>query len=134
MGGTVPKSYYFSNQAKFDTSNKKSVSVGRGSKEHLEFKVDKPNSIIKYLILLEELENRALHLIWYCFYSCRWEFQCDDGDIAFAVYLKKGNEMIAVVPHERVDCLNSAEEGEIPCEETGLCKATFHRLVTASLY
>ena len=29
--------------------------------------------------------------------------------------------MIPVVPHERVDCLASAEEGEIPCEETGLC-------------
>ena len=57
------------------------------------------------------------------FLCCRWEFKCDDGDIAFAVYLKKGNEMIAVVPHERVDCLNSAEEGEIACEETGLCKA-----------
>ena len=38
--------------------------------------------------------------------------------------------MIAVVPHERVDCLNSAEEGEIPCEETGLCKTTFDSLVT----
>ena len=48
MGGPVPKSYYFSNQGKFDTSNKKSVSVGRGSKEHLEFQVTKPNSIIRY--------------------------------------------------------------------------------------
>jgi len=44
------------------------------------------------------------------------------GDIAFAVYRKKNEELIPVVPHGRVDCHMSPEEGEIDCEYCGLCK------------
>lgn len=45
MGGEVPKSYYFS--GKPDTSNKKSLTITSGSKEHLEFKVDHPGDVLK---------------------------------------------------------------------------------------
>lgn len=31
--------------------------------------------------------------------------------------------MIPVVPHERVDCHVSSEEGEIHCDGTGVCKS-----------
>jgi metal transporter CNNM len=96
MGGEVPKSYYFS--GKPDTANKKSLSISSGSKEHLEFKVDQVGAILK------------------------WDFHSEDSDIAFAVYRKQGGELIPVVPHERVDCDMAAEEGEIHCEETGVCK------------
>ncbi len=96
MGGEVPKSYYFS--GKPDTANKKSLSISSGSKEHLEFKVDQVGAILK------------------------WDFHSEDSDIAFAVYRKQGGELIPVVPHERVDCDMAAEEGELHCEETGVCK------------
>lgn len=45
MGGEVPKSYYFS--CKPDTANKKTLSVSSGSKEHLEFQVEKAGSVLK---------------------------------------------------------------------------------------
>lgn len=45
MGGEVPKSYYFS--GKLDTANKKSLSISRGSKEHLEFNVTEAKSMLK---------------------------------------------------------------------------------------
>jgi hypothetical protein len=45
MGGEVPKSYYFS--GKPDTANKKSLSISSGSKEHLEFKVERSGDILK---------------------------------------------------------------------------------------
>lgn len=49
MGGTVPKEYYFSNHAKFDPTNKKSLTVGSGSKEHLEYQVTDRISAIWYV-------------------------------------------------------------------------------------
>jgi hypothetical protein len=49
MGGVVPKSYYFS--SKHDTTNKKSLSISRGSKEQLEFQVKEASSILKYVSL-----------------------------------------------------------------------------------
>jgi hypothetical protein len=59
------------------------------------------------------------------FYSNkRWDFHSEESDIGFAVYLKEGSELIPVVPPERVDCHMSAEEGEIPCDSTGVCKST----------
>ncbi|KZS17843.1 putative SEC14 protein 2 [Daphnia magna] len=94
MGGEVPKSYYFS--CKPDTANKKTLSVSSGSKEHLEFQVDKAGSVLK------------------------WNFHCEDGDIVFAVYRKQGSALIPIVPADRVDCQMSPEEGELDCDETGV--------------
>ncbi|XP_045023326.1 SEC14-like protein 2 [Daphnia magna] len=99
MGGEVPKSYYFS--GKPDTSNKKSLTITSGSKEHLEFKVDHQGDVLK------------------------WNFHCEDSDICFAVYRKRDNELIPIVPHEKIDCQMSAEEGEINCDETGVYVVEF---------
>uniref|UniRef100_A0A0P5RR80 Cral/trio domain-containing protein n=1 Tax=Daphnia magna TaxID=35525 RepID=A0A0P5RR80_9CRUS len=99
MGGEVPKSYYFS--CKPDTANKKTLSVSSGSKEHLEFQVDKAGSVLK------------------------WNFHCEDGDIVFAVYRKQGSALIPIVPADRVDCQMSPEEGELDCDETGVYVVEF---------
>uniref|UniRef100_A0A0P5M7D1 Cral/trio domain-containing protein n=1 Tax=Daphnia magna TaxID=35525 RepID=A0A0P5M7D1_9CRUS len=93
MGGEVPKSYYFS--GKPDTTNKKSLTISSGSKEHLEIQVKDAGALLK------------------------WDFHSEDSDIAFAVYYKKGSELVPVVPHDRVDCHMAAEEGEIQCDEAG---------------
>ena len=53
---------------------------------------------------------------------CRWSFHSEDSDIAFAVYQKQGSELITIVPRDRVDCHMYCEEGEISCDETGVCK------------
>jgi metal transporter CNNM len=45
MGGKVPKSYYL--RYKPDTANKKSLSIPKDSKEHLEFPVKEAGSILK---------------------------------------------------------------------------------------
>lgn len=45
MGGEVPKSCYFS--CKPVTTNKKTLSVSSGSKEDLEFPVEKAGSVLK---------------------------------------------------------------------------------------
>ncbi|XP_046460719.1 SEC14-like protein 2 [Daphnia pulex] len=100
MGGVVPKSYYFSGN-KPDVGNKKSLSISRGSKEQLEFQVNQASSILK------------------------WDFHSEESDIGFAVYRKEGSELIPVVPPERVDCHLSAEEGEIPCDSTGVYVVEF---------
>ncbi|XP_046460752.1 SEC14-like protein 2 isoform X2 [Daphnia pulex] len=94
MGGKVPKSYYFS--YKNDTTNKKSLSIPKDSKEQLEFQVKKAGSILK------------------------WDFHLEEGDIAFAVYRMEGSEFISIVPPNRVDCDMSTEEGEIRCDEPGV--------------
>ena len=47
MGGEVPKSYYFS--GKPETTNKKSLTVSSGSKEHLEFKIEHAGAVLKYI-------------------------------------------------------------------------------------
>jgi metal transporter CNNM len=52
----------------------------------------------------------------------RWDFHTEEGDISFAVYKKQGSELIAIVPPDRVDCDMSSEEGEIHCNEPGVCK------------
>ncbi|XP_046633856.1 SEC14-like protein 2 [Daphnia pulicaria] len=94
MGGVVPKSCYFS--CKPDISNKKSLSISRGSKEHLEFPVKEAGAVLK------------------------WDFHTEESDIGFAVYRKQGNELIAIVPSDRIDCDMSTEEGELQCDEPGV--------------
>nr|CAH0109545.1 unnamed protein product [Daphnia galeata] len=79
-----------------DTRNKKPLSISRGSKEQLEFQVKQAATVLK------------------------WDFHSEDSDIAFAVYRKQGNELIPIVPHDRVDCDVSPEEGEIDCYDTGI--------------
>ncbi|EFX85360.1 hypothetical protein DAPPUDRAFT_300433 [Daphnia pulex] len=100
MGGLVPKSYYFSCN-KPEIGNKKSLSIPRGSKEQLEFQVKEASTVFK------------------------WDFHSEGSDIGFAVYRKEGSELIPVVPHDRVDCHLSAEEGEIPCDSTGVYVVEF---------
>lgn len=99
MGGEVPKSYYLN--GKSSTNDKKCLSISSGSKEHLEFQVKNAGTILK------------------------WDFHSEESDIAFAVYRKQGNEMIPVVPHDRVDCHMSPEEGEIYCDYAGVYVAEF---------
>ena len=53
---------------------------------------------------------------------CRWDFHSEESDIGFAVYWKKGTELLPIVPRDRVDCHLSPEEGEIRCDEPGVCK------------
>ena len=48
MGGQVPKELYLSNHAKFDPTNKKSLTIGSGSKEQLEYQVNDRESAIWY--------------------------------------------------------------------------------------
>jgi hypothetical protein len=52
----------------------------------------------------------------------RWDFHLEEGDIAFTVYRMEGCEFISIVPPNRVDCDMSTEEGEIRCDEPGVCK------------
>nr|CAH0109544.1 unnamed protein product [Daphnia galeata] len=96
MGGEVPRSYYLN--GKSSTSDKKPLSICSGSKEKLEFEITKAGSVLK------------------------WDFHSEESDIAFAIYRKQGNELISVVPHDRVDCHMSPEEGEILCDYVGVCK------------
>lgn len=60
----------------------------------------------------------------YLFVFCcsRWDFHSEEGDITFAIYRKKEGEMIPVIFYDRVDCDMSTEEGEIRCDENGVCK------------
>ena len=51
----------------------------------------------------------------------RWEFYTDDSDIAYAVYIKKGSDLVPVVPTERVDSHITNEEGELHCDGAGTC-------------
>ena len=49
MGGKVPKELYLSKyHAKFDPTNKKSLTIGSGSKEQLEYQVNDRESAIWY--------------------------------------------------------------------------------------
>lgn len=95
MGGEVPKSYYLIG-GKSDINNKDYLTISHGAKEQLKFEVKKPASILS------------------------WEFHSEDSDIAFAIYRKQGNELIPIVPHDRVDCHLSPEIGEIDCDEAGV--------------
>ena len=47
MGGTIPKSYYFSNQPKSESVNGKSLAVPNRSKQQLEFQVSIPGSTLR---------------------------------------------------------------------------------------
>ncbi|KAI9561415.1 SEC14-like protein [Daphnia sinensis] len=94
MGGQIPKSYYLSRT--LDTINKSCLTVSNGCKEQLEFQVTQAGDILK------------------------WDFHSEGGDIAFAVYRKEDSQLIAVVPHDRVDCHITPEEGEIHCDHTGV--------------
>ncbi|XP_057372015.1 SEC14-like protein 2 [Daphnia carinata] len=99
MGGEVPKSYYFTRN--LDATNKKCFTVPNGSKEQLEFQVTQAGAILK------------------------WDFHSEGGDIAFAVYRKEDSQLIAVVPHDRIDCHVIPEEGLIHCDETGVYVVEF---------
>ena len=53
----------------------------------------------------------------------RWDFHSEEGDIAFALYRKQqGSELIPIIHFDRVDCDMSTEEGELQCDDTGVCK------------
>jgi hypothetical protein len=45
MGGEVPRSYYLNNKP--DTTNKKSLTISRGSKEQLEIQITQAGAILK---------------------------------------------------------------------------------------
>lgn len=122
-GGEIPKSYYFTNKPKSDIANKKAIALSHGSKERIEFQINDPYSLLRYgsrrpvLVIAHRLLITRLTL-----YRASWEFYSEEGDVAFAVYRKTGNELTPLVPHDRVDCHISAEEGEIQCDAPGLCK------------
>jgi hypothetical protein len=53
----------------------------------------------------------------------RWDFHSEEGDIAFALYRKQqGSELIPIIHFDRVDCDMSTEEGELQCDDTGVCE------------
>jgi len=116
MGGEVPRSYYLNSRP--DTNYKKYLSIANGSKEQLQFQVKEPNSLLKYV--LDKL--LSVNVYYFPLFLCRWDFQSEEGDIAFSVYRKKSGELIPVVSYDRVDCQMSPEEGEIHCEYAGHCK------------
>ncbi|XP_046461159.1 SEC14-like protein 4 [Daphnia pulex] len=99
MGGEVPRSYYL--DVKPDPTNKKTFTISRGSKEQLEIQIKQAGAILK------------------------WDFYTEEGDLAFAVYRKKGNELIPIVSHDRIDCDVSPEEGEIRCDYSGVYVVEF---------
>uniref|UniRef100_A0A0P6EZV9 Cral/trio domain-containing protein n=2 Tax=Daphnia magna TaxID=35525 RepID=A0A0P6EZV9_9CRUS len=99
MGGEVPKCYY--RTSKLDATNKNCLTISSGSKEQLEFQVTQAGDILK------------------------WDFHSEGGDIAFAIYRKEDSQLIPVVPHERVDCHVSSEEGEIHCDGIGVYVVEF---------
>lgn len=54
----------------------------------------------------------------------RWEFHSEDGNVGFSVTRKSGDlneNMVKVVPYSKVDCHVSPIQGDILCEESGLC-------------
>ena len=75
-----------------------------------------------YICALEIHQNKIIIYNLYFDSYVRWNFHSEESDIGFAVYRKKDNELLPIVPHDRVDCQMSAEEGEIDCGETGVCK------------
>ncbi|XP_046460717.1 SEC14-like protein 2 [Daphnia pulex] len=99
MGGEVPRSYYLN--GKCNISDKKPLSICSGSKEKLEFEITQAGSVLK------------------------WDFHSEESDIAFAIYRKQGSELISIVPHDRVDCHMSPEEGEIFCDYVGVYVVEF---------
>ncbi|XP_046633824.1 SEC14-like protein 2 [Daphnia pulicaria] len=96
MGGEVPSSYYLSNNPPVAKDYMETMSIGAGGRKKMKFKVDVPNSVL------------------------RWEFITEAGDIKFRVYSKdsKGSAF-DFVPLSRVDSHLDMEEGEITCEEPG---------------
>ena len=65
---------------------------------------------------------------FHCHY--RWNFHSEDGDIAFAVYKKRYNDLLPIVPHDRVACNIFPEEGEVRCDETGVCEYFFKFIIS----
>lgn len=97
MGGPVPHSYFFKNRPKYDKTDKQKLFLARGEKERLEYFVEETGS------------------------NLSWEFYCDEGDVAYAIYYKQQDEThIPIVPHDRVECHLSAEEGQITCNNPGI--------------
>lgn len=125
MGGEVPKSYYLNGTS--STTDKKCLPISSGSKERLEFQVKNAGTILKY-VFLNDFKMQPENLR--CFLTfLRWDFHSEESDIAFAVHRKQGSELIPVVPHDRVECHMSPEEGEIYCDHAGVCKLFVHLLI-----
>lgn len=104
LGGTVPESYYLKNiQDNFDLTQFTTITVNRGSFTNLDFKVDKPKSVL------------------------RWNFWTDNNDICFGVYRQtdastksqKVADMVQVVEPSRVNSHLVPEFGWIECDEPG---------------
>jgi metal transporter CNNM len=70
---------------KTDSTNKKSLSIPKDSKEQLEFQVKEAGAMLKYCIIPYKRLKSHLNFIPYS----RWDFHTEEGDIDFALYLKK---------------------------------------------
>jgi len=101
MGGLVPKSYYWESRIKNIGEWVQTIIVNSGAKQQLEYEVERSGQTL------------------------RWSFQTDQGDIAFAVYRKQGDEKIEVVPRDRIDSHIAVEEGEIISDNAGLCTTNY---------
>lgn len=59
-------------------------------------------------------------------FLARWRFYSEDGDIAFAVFYRKGSELEEIVQRERIECNIYPEVGDISCNEAGTCNVNYN--------
>lgn len=58
------------------------------------------------------------------FYFSRYEFFTEEGDIAWRIFVMKGDQKVDVVPEERIECHIMSEKGEICCCQSAICMIT----------
>ncbi len=124
MGGLVPKSYYWESRIKNIGEWVQTIIVNSGAKQQLEYEVERSGQTLRYINKAFEIVGYPSSKTW-SLSSRRWSFQTDQGDIAFAVYRKQGDEKIEVVPRDRIDSHIAVEEGEIISDNAGLCTTNY---------
>ncbi|XP_063448778.1 retinal-binding protein-like isoform X1 [Mytilus trossulus] len=93
QGGTVPEKYYLQNSD--NISQMQSATVPRGDKLYLEYRVDKPGSVIS------------------------WEFQSEDHDVGFGLLYEENEKYEIISKVTRVNSHHVLEDGVHTCEKTG---------------
>ncbi|KAI9561268.1 hypothetical protein GHT06_012224 [Daphnia sinensis] len=103
MGGQVPQSYYLKVMKPIPKNYMTSLTLSRGSKTKLEYKIMQANSMLK----------------------C--QFMRQEGGIGFGIhYMEKNGERVDLVYNERIEKQLIMEENEIACTRTVLYVVEFN--------
>ncbi|KAL4223181.1 hypothetical protein ACF0H5_016653 [Mactra antiquata] len=93
QGGDVPEEYFLDTKDLYEYMN--TATIARGDKLEVEYKVDKPGSIL------------------------RWEFKTEDYDIGFGVNFIDNGNTVQILPTKRVNSQHVAEDGSVTCNNVG---------------